>query len=490
MMRRFFRLVARLLILAIIALAGVMTVNTLSFSSRQIPVEAYEPPAAPAGAERRLAGAVQFPTVANANGAIDSSAFRRLDTFLRQTYPRVDSQLELSLIQEFSRLYKWRGRNAKRSPILLMGHLDVVPPGDSSDWRHPPFSGAIADDFVWGRGTMDDKVACLGLLEATEQLLAEDFIPERTIYLAFGHDEETGGLNGAKAIVEHLSARDVQLDYVLDEGALIIRDAMRGLDRPLAMIGIAEKGYVTLSLTTSLQEGGHSSMPPGETAVGVLSAAITRLQENPFPARIDGAAKSLFRHAGPEMSPLYKTLFANLWMTEDLLMRVLTDEPASNAMVRTTTAPTILRAGVKDNVLPTTAHAKINFRILPGETVESTLKYVRQTIDDDRLRVEVDNPGMASNPSPVSGAEAFGFQVIQKTVQEIFPEAVVAPSLVVATTDARHYTALTDQVYRFLPLVLERSDLTRIHGRNERIAVGNYRQAIQFYRRLMENSCR
>lgn len=487
-MRKLKRLLLRLAIFSIVILAGVMTVNTLSFSSKQIPVDAVELPPPPEGAAARLAQAVQFPTV-SADDHIDTAAFMRLDTFLRAAFPMVDSMLELQLINGYSRLYKWPGQNAKLPPILLMGHFDVVP-AESAGWSVDAFAGVVEEGFIWGRGTLDDKVSCLGLLEATEQLLAEEYTPGRTVYLAFGHDEEVSGQAGAKAIAERLEKQGVRFDYILDEGQFVINEAMAGLSQPLAMIGISEKGYVTLQLTTELPEGGHSSMPPPETAVGILSKAVATLQANPFPADINGPTGAMLRHVGPEMSLPYKMLFANQWLTGGLLRRVLTADPAAAALIRTTTAPTVIKGGVKDNVLPTTASATVNFRILPGETVQSVQRYVERTINDDRVQVEIKNPDFAQNPSPVSETSAFGFQVIQRTIQEVFPQAIVAPSLVIGATDARHYSSVSDHIYRFLPLQLDRSDLPRLHGIDERVGTENYERAVQFYRRLIENSCK
>lgn len=490
-MKKLLRLFLFAVLFGLVILAGVLTMKTLAFSSKQIPVESTETPEAPAGAVQRLAEAVRFPTVSSDIGA-DTAAFQKLDSFIRQTYPLVDSLLELTLINRFSRLYRWAGQNAQLPPVLLMGHLDVVPVEEAarSNWTVPPFAGEQKDGFIWGRGTLDDKVACFALLEAVEQLLHENYTPGRTVYLAFGHDEEVSGRQGAMAIAEYLQRQGARFEYILDEGQIVIQDGLTGLDRPLAMIGIAEKGYVTLRLTARLAEGGHSSMPPRETAVGLLSKAVDRLQTHPFPAKINGATLAMFQHAGPEMSLPYRVLFSNLWLTGGLVQSIISDDPAASALIRTTTAPTMIQGGVKDNVLPTEASATVNFRILPGETIESVQNYVRRTVADTRVAVDVLHPEFAANPSPVSSTRSFGFQVIQKTVQQLFPDAVVAPSLVIGATDSRHYQALSDHIYRFLPVQLLRADLSRIHGIDERIGEDNYRRAIRFYRQLVVNSCR
>jgi carboxypeptidase PM20D1 len=486
-MKRLFAMLLRLGLLSVAVFAGILTVNTLSFTSRQIKVSPAALRPAPPGAAERLGRAISYPTVSG-TGGLSHAAFVGLDTFLRQAFPRVDSLLELTLVNRFSRVYRWAGRNPKLSPALLMSHLDVVPVERAEDWSAPPFAGLIRDGYIWGRGALDDKVGVMAILEAVEQLLSEDYIPGRDIYLAFGHDEETGGNLGARVIAHRFAAQGLRFEYVLDEGLLIMEDAFPGLDKPLALIGVAEKGYLTLRLSVSLPQGGHSSMPPAANAIGLLSRAVHRLRERPFPARIDGAARELFAFAGPETRFPYRVLFANLWCAEGLVTRVLSNDPAANALVRTTVAPTIIAGGFKDNVLPAEASATVNFRILPGETIASATERTRRVVADSRIAIEAPNPEFNQDPSPVSPAAAFGFQVVQKTTLECFPGVVVAPSLVLGATDSRHFETLSDHVYRFMPLVLRKEDLGRVHGIDERVSVEGYGRAIAFYRRLIENS--
>lgn len=485
----FFRKSLILLLVVLGGLALVLTINTMMFSSRQIEVAPATPQSAAPGAIERLSAAVQIPTVSYPD-RIDTLAFRRLDSLTRKQYPLIDSLLERLDVNPFSQVFRWPGKEAALKPVLLLAHLDVVPVETEAlgQWTHPPFSGDVADGFLWGRGTLDDKISAFAILEAVEQLLAQGFTPNRNIYLAFGHDEEVSGYAGAQSIAAYFSRQGLHFEYVLDEGHIILKNALAGLDPPLAMIGIAEKGYLTLQLKVQLAQGGHSSMPPAETAIGILAQAIDRLQDHPFPGHIDGASKALFNFIGPEMHPLYKTLFANLWLTRPLLISQLSKGNASNAILRTTIAPTIIQGGVRANVLPSQAQAQINFRIIPGETVESVTEYVRNTIADERVRVGPLADSGSQDPSPVSGTDTFGFNVIQKSIREIFPEVVVAPALVIAATDSRHYQAISDQIYRFQPLYLEQEDLSRIHGIDERISVEGYGKAIEFYRQLLLNS--
>ncbi len=467
---------------------AVLALRTLGFASKQVPAER---PAAPAldaaGAAQRLAAAVQFPTVSHQDPAQSASAaFDGLHRYLGEAFPAVHSRLRREVIAEHSLLFTWPG-NGPGKPVLLVAHLDTVPieSGTESAWEHPPFSGAIADGFVWGRGTLDDKGSVLGILEAVEGLLQEGFVPARTVYLAFGHDEEVGGERGAVAMAALLGERGIALDYVLDEGGVIASGIVPRFARPVALVGMAEKGYVTVELTVQ-SPSGHSSMPPHHTAIGVLSAAVARLENQPVPGHLDAALRRTFEYLGPEMPFLERLVLANLWLFGPLLERVLSDVPALNAGMRTTTAVTMFQGGEKENQLPSAARAVVNLRVMPGDTVADVVAHVRRAVDDPQVAVRT--LASPSEPSAVSPIEAPTFAVLQRTVREVFPDAVVAPSLVLGGTDARHYASLSPNVYRFVPYRLAADDLHRIHGTNERIAVENYGQIVWFYRQLLHNT--
>lgn len=489
-MKRLVWLLRRIIVSALIVIIGVGAVKTVRLTSKQITSEALSPILIESGANERFSQAIQLPTFSK-EGEMDSLPFDQLALLFQRSYPLVDSLLEAMPAPPLSMIYKWPGRNAELPPVLLMGHTDVVTIDEKTkdDWQFAPLSGAIQDGFILGRGTLDDKIAVVATLEAAEMLLKQGFTPNRTIYFAFGHDEEIGGGNGAQQIAAWFEKEGIILEYVLDEGMVVLEDALPGINQPIGLIGVAEKGYASFQIEVKLKEGGHSSMPPQETAIGLLSEAIIRLKENPFPARIDGVVKELFDYAAPEMNLPFKILFANRWLTNGLLLKQLSKASASNAMIRTTIAPTIIEGGFQENVLPSQVSATVNLRILPGETVQSAKSYLEKVINDDRIQVN-NLPGFSADPSFVSPTHSFGFQTIQKTILEVFPGVVVVPSLVVAGTDSRHYRKVSNNIYRFLPVQLAKSDLGRIHGINERISVENYHQAIRFYKRLMENSTR
>jgi carboxypeptidase PM20D1 len=479
-----------LLLLCLAVLASVLLVRTLRFTSKQVQVE-------PAGAVAvdtdavagRLAQALRFQTVSYADAKqFRGEEFTAFHKFLEASFPLAHSKLTKEVVGDYSLLYTWKGREDGLGPILLLSHQDVVPvePGTEGTWTQPPFEGRIQDGFIWGRGALDDKVGVLGLLEAVELLLAQGFQPRRTIYLAFGHDEEVGGRGGAMRIAALLQSRGVRPEYILDEGSAITDGILPGVKSPVALIGVAEKGSVSLELSVE-GEGGHSSSPPAHTAIGILSAAISRLEENQMPASSLGVIGRTFDYVGPEMPFGKRIVFANLWLFRPLVERQLTAAPSTNAAVRTTTAATMISGGVKENVLPGRASAVVNFRILPGDSVQSVIEHAVRAINDGRVKVSRYGE-MANEPSAVSGTDSTGYLVLQRSIREEFRGVLVAPSQVIGATDSRHYAALSNSIYRFAPFTVSAEDLKRIHGTNERISVESYAQSVGFYYQLIKNS--
>jgi carboxypeptidase PM20D1 len=478
-------------VLLLIATAFVLTAGfTVVLTARYLPVESpvalATDVAIPADAAERLANAIRFRTISGDDMTeFDAGAFAGLHRFLQTAFPLVHSHLRRETVATHSLLYTWRGTDPLLKPILLMGHLDVVPiePTSQGDWQQEPFGGHIADGYLWGRGAIDNKATVLGTLEAVEMLLSEGFRPARTVYLAYGHDEEVGGTGGAREIARLLESRGVQLEMVLDEGGVIGEGVLPGVTAPVALVGIAEKGFVTLELSARVS-GGHSSLPPRQGAVGIVSAAVVKLDGNPMPARLEGPTEELFNRIGPRFPLAQRAVFANLWLTRALVTRQLENRPNTNAMVRTTIAPTIFQAGTKDNVLPSYARAIINFRILPGDSIASVVEHVRRVIDDDR--VEVKPAGrFSAEPSAVSSSVSSAFRALELSIRSIAPDVIVAPYLVVVVTDARHYSNLSRNIFRFLPLRLGSQDIVRMHGINERIGIKEYEAAVRTYRQIV-----
>jgi carboxypeptidase PM20D1 len=355
--------------------------------------------------------------------------------------------------------------------VLLMAHQDVVPVEDAAAWRHPPFGGVIADGYVWGRGAIDDKQAVMGIMEAVELLLAEGFAPPRTVYLAFGHDEEASGHGGAARIAELLRSRGVRLAMVLDEGGFYAEGLMPGVETPLALVGIAEKGYLSLALETRA-EAGHSSRPPEEMAIATLARALDRLAGAPFPPRLDGATEAMLESLAPRMPFARRLAIANLWLLRPLVAKGLTGDPSSAPLVRTTTALTIVASGHKENVLPRHARAVVNFRILPGETVASTIARVRRLVDDPRVAMSPVSAGVTAGPTPPPGVEPSRVSRVGSAGWRV-------------VAGARHFLPLAEDVYRFSGYTVRPADVSRFHGLDERLALDDYRRVIEVYYRVL-----
>ncbi len=474
---------------ALVALLAVLLVRTLQFTSRQIRVQ----PAPPVALDRqalamRLAQGLQFQTVSHQDPAqLDGEQFLALHRYLAAQFPLVHSHLKRETVNGYSLLYTWDGTEPGRKPVVLLAHMDVVPvePGTEEKWNYPPFAGRVAEGYVWGRGAMDDKCSVFATLEAVEVLLRAGFQPRAPVLLAFGHDEEIGGERGAQQIVALLQARGVQPEFVLDEGGVIIRGMVPGMSAPVAAIGIAEKGGVSIELTVRAA-GGHSSSPPLHTAVGIVSAAVERVENSQMPVELRGATLRFFDFVGPEMPLPLRTALANLWLFGGVVKHQLTATPATDATIRTTTAATMIDGGIKENVLPTNARAVVNFRILPGDTVASVTEHVRHIVNDSQVEIRA-LPG-AHEPTPEAPVDAPSFAVLARTIRQVFPDTVVAPYLTVGGTDARSYAVLTKAIYRFTPVNADPSDLVRVHGTNERLSQENFEHAVQFFVQLLKNS--
>lgn len=476
---------------AFLLLIAVLLLRTVAASSTQVPVTPQTFSVGDTeGVVKRLAEAVRFPTIATVDPAdLDPAPFDGFQAWIAQTYPGVSGVLRREVVAGHSLLYTWKGLDPTLPPVLLLAHQDVVPVEASTlpDWEQPPFGGVVADGWIWGRGTMDDKVSLVAILEAVEALWRGGFQPQRTVMLAFGHDEEVSGA-GARAMAALLKERGLTFQLIVDEGLAVTHGIVPGLDQPAALIGLAEKGYLSIELVVS-GDGGHSSMPPAHTAVGVLAEAITRLEANPMPAHMDGPIAGMFAALGPEMGFGNKLVFSNLWLLGGVVRGKLEAGKSTNASIRTTTAVTMVSGGVKENVLPQEAVATVNFRILPGETIEDVLRHVEDAVDDSRVKIRM-RPGFRSEPPAISSTTSPGWEVLQRTVRQSFPGAVVAPGMSVGATDARAYAGLSDSIYRFSPLRLHKDthDTGRIHGTNERVSEANYAEAVQFYGQLITNA--
>jgi carboxypeptidase PM20D1 len=466
---------------ALLLLAAILLGRMFTFRLEEVDA----PPVAldfdAARATDHLGEALRFRTVSS---PLDEAAFRGFHAWLRRTYPRVHENLAREALG-LSLLYAWPGTEPERPPVLLMAHQDVVDTATPDRWTHPPFAGTVADGHVWGRGALDMKTTLVALFEATEALLEAGHRPRRTVLFALGHDEEVGG-RGNRAIAEHLRHRGTRLRWILDEG-LGIFEQNHFSDRPVALVGIAEKGVVSLELIAR-SEGGHASAPPAHSTVDRLARAVHRLRTNPSPARIVGATRAMLEHFAPQMPFLWRVSTTNLWLLESEVTRYLARRPTTDALIRTTVAATVFSAGTQPNILPTRARAVVHLRLLTGEDVAGTLARVAEVIDDADVTVRILPGAPRAEPSPVSRRDGPGYGAVERAVRAVYPDVLVGPGLLVGTTDSRYYADLAEDTYRFMPLRFGPGDGYRAHGIDERVRVGNVAAAVRFYAQLIREA--
>ena len=481
-MRLFFKLIGA----ALLVLIAVLAYNTASYKPIKTEVATITPIAVDGDAMAQLMSqAVRFKTISFDNSSdADPVQFSEFVAWLAAVFPAAHGAMELTLINDLTPLYRWQGRDTETKPVLLTAHYDVVPVGEDAAnvWDHPPFAGVIADGFVHGRGTLDDKGSIVTMMQAVETLVRDGFQPNQTVYFAFGHDEEIGGEDGAGAVVSHLRTQGITLDWSLDEGSMLLDGIVPGIDKPIASINVAEKGYVTVDITAK-GEGGHSSMPPRETAVGALAKGIARLQDAPVPGGLTGMTKDMFDGMAPHFGLLERVLFANQWLFRPLLESQLSKAVTTDAVMRSTMAPTMLQASNKENVLAQSATATVNYRIHPRDTIAGLIQHTHDHLHNDDLKV-TPRPG-AREASRISDAAAPAFLRIATSVQQVFGDVAIVAGLTIAATDSRHYETISDNSYRILPFIFGPQDVPRIHGKNERISIENLVAGTQFYAALL-----
>ncbi|WP_235997125.1 M20/M25/M40 family metallo-hydrolase [Aestuariimicrobium ganziense] len=430
-----------------------------------------------------LRALVAIPTVSHPDPADDDvAAFDAFHAELARQFPRIHADLDLTPIGRHGLLVRWRGRSQDR-PVVLMAHLDVVGVDEQAPWQHPPFSADVVDRAVWGRGTLDDKGSLVALFSAVEGLLAEGFVPAQDVWLSVGDDEEVGG-SCAEAAVAWLEREGVRPRFVLDEGGAVAADALPGVKRPVAVIGVAEKGTTDLRLVCE-GRGGHSSTPAAKGPTWRIARALMRLERSPMPARLPGTVAEMMRRVADEVPTVVGGLLRRADRLEPVLVRALGVAGAeAAAMTRTTIAATTLSGSPGRNVLATRAEAGLNARILPGDTVDDVMTHVRKVVRDRHVTVELVRAGEATPVSPSTGDEAF--ELLEGLVARHFREAMVTPYLVMGATDARHFTRICDRVYRFTPLRMSKAQRASLHSYDEHLLVGDLEAGVAWYRSLVE----
>lgn len=437
----------------------------------------------------RLRALIRVPTVSRDDTDIqDAAAFARFPELLVELYPRVHAALTVEHLDGPGLLYRWPG-GTPGGALILMAHWDVVP-ADEEGWTHEPFAADLTTDpdgerRLWGRGTIDDKAALAGILEAVDALLAEGFVPEHDVYLSFGGDEEVRG-SAAERAVELLAARGVAVDFVLDEGGAVVMGQFPGVSEPTAVIGIAEKGIATIELRAT-EPGGHAAHPPrsGVTATARLARAIQRVSRQ-VPAGLPPTAFPMFAALGSRARGIFGVAYRHPRLFRAVLLRALASgSDEANALIRSTRVVTRLRGAAADNVLPEVATATVNVRIVVGSTIDAEVARIRRDIADDRIAVRVVR---GSDPAPVAAAEGRPWERLVTALAASHPASVAVPYAMLGASDGRHFTRLTSAVYRFTPFELTKAELAGLHAIDESIRVDAYLRGIRFYRALLKSA--
>ncbi|XP_077013698.1 N-fatty-acyl-amino acid synthase/hydrolase PM20D1 isoform X2 [Tamandua tetradactyla] len=413
------------LALAAVLLLGIATV------SRSKGLRGKKPPGASRipslfGEEERVAmkealkGAIKIPTVSFSEEESDTAALAEFGEYIHKVFPTMfnTSFIQHEVVGEYSHLFTVQGSDPTLQPYMLMAHFDVVP-APAEGWEVPPFSGLERDGFIHGRGTLDNKNSVMAILQALKLLLVRNYIPQRSFFIVLGHDEEVSGKKGAQKISALLQARGVQLAFIVDEGSFILDGFIPNLKKPFAQIAVSEKGALNLMLEVNMTPG-HSSAPPKETSIGILAAAVSRLEQTPMPNMFgEGPLKMALEQLANECPFPINIVLRNLWLFQPLVSRLMEKNCITSALVRTTTALTMFNAGVKVNVIPSKAQATINFRIHPAQTVQEVLELVKNIVADDRVQYHVLN---AFDPLPVSSSDnqAFGYQLLSQTIRHLY----------------------------------------------------------------------
>lgn len=435
------------------------------------------------GFEERLAEAVRYPTVSYEDTSmIDYESFVDFHRFLLEAFPSVFENVSVDTINKYSLLLKWSGSNKDLKPGIFMAHQDVVPVSDDTRdlWKHPPFSGTIINDTLYGRGSIDDKVNLIAQLEAADFLIKQGFKPERDLYFAFGHDEEIGGLDGALVIAQLLKERQVQADFVIDEGGYVATGMVPGVDKSVALVGTSEKGFLNLELSVNI-DGGHSSMPDKNNAIDVMSKALTNLHNSPFSPSISQSVQDFFRYIAPHSSFVNKMAMSNPWLFKSLIYKSYGKTGAGAAMIHTTMVPTIIHGGEKDNVIPNIVTANVNYRITPGMTIDEVVAHTRKAIKNPDIDIKIKDG--AREATPVSPVNTRCFDMIAASVEANFEGSITTPFLMIAGTDSKHFNIISDNIYKFSPM----KNPIGFHGVNEQLYLKDYAKTIGFYIDFIKN---
>lgn len=421
---------------------------------------------------KNLSDAVSFETVQKGD-----SSFDEFHTFLASTYPKVHSSLTRLYTDTNNLVFLYKGEDSSLLPALITAHQDVVP-ATNEGWDYPPFSGHIEDGYVYGRGSFDDKGSLIAILEAVEQLLEEGFVPKRDWYIALGCDEETRGEKGALLLAKKMKEEGLTFSVVLDEGGAVVEGFFKAITRPIAAVGVCEKGNAHIEISSSV-EGGHSSTPKNPTSVGVLAKKIAYIEYHPLSQTLIDPIKKMLYNLGLYAPFSFAFILLNSWLFTPIIFSIFKKNTTMNALIRSTCAVTMTKGSDAANIISPKASAVVNLRILPGDNVKDIVNYYKKR----GLHEEVSFDIIQMSPlSKVSRTDTSSFRHLETTISSVFPHTIITPYVMTGGSDALHYESVCDCVYRFTPALMNNSELSRMHNTNERFSIENLLSSIRFYK--------
>ena len=468
---------------AILLLFGIVLVRTLSFKPhKSFEADGQEIEFDKEAATNNLCELVKCKTVSFADTTLEDDAeFQKLISKLPSIYPNVFEKCTYEELPDRALLFKWKGKDSGNAAVM-MAHYDVVPVNEEM-WDKPPFEAIIEDGVIWGRGTLDTKVTFNGVLYAADHLIAKGFVPEHDIYFAFSGGEESNG-RGAINIVDHFIENNIGVSFVIDEGGAVVENVFPGVSGAVGLIGIAEKGMMNVRYTAR-SGGGHASAPKPNSPLVILSRACAKIEDNPFKAHITPPVAKMFDTLGRHSSFVYKMIFSNLWLFSPVLNMICKKSGGDlNALMRTTVAFTQADASKAPNVIPPEASLVSNMRLNPYDSIDSALKYLEQTVDNEKIEISLIE-GM--EPSRISRTDCEEWTKVAGAVASTWKGCLVSPYLMVQCSDSRHWGVISNKVYRFSAMDLTNEERATIHGNNERIRIDCAMRAVEFYIRLMQN---
>ena len=412
----------------------------------------------------------------------DRTKFYEFHEILEELFPNVHATCEKHVFNG-SLLFKWPGKGTHK-PILFMSHHDVVEANGT--WEHGAFSGDIDEKGrVWGRGTVDTKASLFCEFTAVEELIKEGYVPECDVYIASSCTEEWSG-EGAPSTVEYLKQQGVKLAYLMDEGGMIIEEPVGGVKGTYGMVGVLEKGYGDVKFIAK-GKGGHASAPGKNTPLVRLSKFITDVEKkSPFKRKFSPTVKEMFRRMAPNMNFGMKVIFANMWLFEGLLLKLLPSiSSAAGAMLQTTLAFTMAKGADGLNVLPQEAWVTGNMRFIPHQDDEESIALISEIAKKYDIETEVI---YKDAPCPVVDFNSDAFHMVEEVAAEVYPGVGICPYVMTGGTDAKYYRDLSDNCLRFAPLYIDGQQYGSIHGLNENIYQGALPMGVDFYKMMIRRS--